>query len=633
MLKLHCFKMLLATVIVSVTLSFQATTVVHITDLHAGGAEKKVLLQTIYRVELKKPDLVIATGDLVNCGMQTFCDQDAPEVMDYDDLDAVLRKEWLCVPGNHEYAWAGYTGAAQFEKRVGLRHGIRDIGGWRFIGVDFGVPYFHEAFIAPQELQWLENALKSANGMPCVLCLHQPPFFFGQTEHILNQEQLKPLFARYSIRLVLAGHTHKNSIYTAYGVPVIVTGAAFEGWYSTLNFQGNKVDVTIKNGLKTELPAVNFTLYDKQGKLDTQGFIKNKAVSPENIANEPHASRMIPESYMVERAAIYAPVVRKKDCLYFSNSMGHRWELRLPPVGQKFTQETFRASLKKIGDFKGNLAFTFFDLEGQACSLSDHGQLIFPDKEIDLNRIISCQPVVWNDTLVIGTLAGTVIFYDLKEKQVRQEVDFKSFLAVSGIAADQSGIYACSMDETIRGIDWDGKKRWINKLTRKNYSYSAYPASPLAVNGIVYVTSNDNKTLAFSTQDGTKRWEQETGKCNTFTPLGLTSNNAFPEQIVVGNRDGLLAAFNPLSGEKTILWNSAGLEIRMGAVQGKNIFLYCWNGTVVQWNPETVRIWKFNLSNQQTSHPPIPLDREVLLPCWNGTFLSFQLENISEQKL
>jgi hypothetical protein len=98
------------------------------------------------------------------------------------------------------------------------------------------------------------------------------------------------------------------------------------------------------------------------------------------------------------------------------------------------------------------------------------------------------------------------------------------------------------------------------------------------------------------------------------------------DRIITGNKKGILSAFNPLSGERNILWNSPEHKIITGATQGKNIFLNSWTGCIIQWNPEAVRIWNYNIPEQYTSHTPIPLDKEVLLPCWNGIFLSFPLE-------
>ncbi len=384
----------------------QGENIVHITDAHAGGAETADIIQVVTGAEQEKPAMTVVTGDVVNCGMQTYLDYDNPDVTDYDVAKVIRRKNWFAVRGNHEYAWTGYAGAARFKKLFGSCHGVRDIGGWRFIGMDFSIPYSEAAFITPDELQWLEKALKEADGKPCVLCLHHPPFFPGK-DFILNQDLLKPLLKKYPVRLILAGHTHKNSMYVAHGVPVVVTGSAFNGWYSALDIHGKKIDMTTKNFFKPELSQKRVAIYDEKGVLAPQKIIRQESSegSPSKPEPSPHAA------YKTEDAGIYIPPARINNSLYFSNSLGHCWELRLPQKGRKFTEELFKSSLRKIADAKGNMAFPFAGPDNRPCFISTQGLLILPDKAVELNRMISCQPIVQDDILVLGTLTGTWLLY------------------------------------------------------------------------------------------------------------------------------------------------------------------------------------------------------------------------------
>jgi len=575
--------------------------IIQLTDMHSGGDDPRTLHSVIESACNENASMYIVTGDIVNCGMQTYWKHDNPNVTDYNVAQTLVRKNWLRIPGNHEYAWTGYGGSAEFERQFGARHWIKDIDNWRFIGLDLGIPYSHNAYIDPNELLWLENRMKEAEGKSFALCIHQPLF----SSHILNEESLVQLCEKYPVKLVLSGHLHENFVYNVNKIPVIVTGAAYEGWYSMLNIEGKKVELVSKNVLASPPRQYAYQIYDADGR-----------VNPKFQYSE----------YKVENAAIYAQPLRIKDSLFFSNSAGHLWRLQLPEKGQKFTAKSFRSSLCKIGDFNGNLAFPFSNSEGAVCWLSDHGQLILPAGKTELNRTISCAPLVYKNLIVAGTLAGTIIFYDTDKMDIQKEIDLETASSVSGITADQNGVYICSLDETIRCIDWDGTLKWINKLSNKNYSYSVYPSEPILYNGIIYLSSNDKKAVAINCNNGAKIWESEIGTCNTFTPALLKNAACSSDRFVIGGENGVLSELDLKSGKKADLWRNPGFQIITGAVDKGNIFVNCWNGYLLRWKDGEIQIWKYTIPEHYNRNIPIPLDKEVLLPCWNGNFLSFSLE-------
>lgn len=590
--------------------------VVHLSDMHSGGAETHDLFNVIDCANREMANICIVTGDVVNCGMQTYLDYDLPDVVDYEVARTILRKDWFVVPGNHEYAWTGYGGAAEFEKRIGGRHKFRDVDNWRFIGIDLGVPYSHDAFVDPNELHWLERCLQNAGDKYCALCIHAPM----SSGYILNEEALLDVCRKYNVKLILAGHIHKNAAYITNGIPVIVTGAAYEGCYSVLNIQDKKVELIRKNALIQTNSQSSCQIYDENGQLDPRGILERKEATKRKDLFIPQYAE-----YKTEDAAIYAPILRTNGHLYFSNSAGSLWSLRLPPDGVKFTDESFKKALCKLGDFKGNLAFPFCDGNGTIYWLSDCGQLILPNGCVRLRHTISSQPIIYNGIIAVGTIEGVVVLYDMANMKTLREIDLGTALSVSGIAADQNGIYVCLLDETIRSVGWDGKLRWINKLNDKNYNYSIYPSVPLLHDGIVYLSSNDKKVLAVSCDNGSKLWEHEMGVCNAFTPVLTRDESMESKRVVVGDMSGSLYAFNLQSGERTTLCKSAGQQIITGTVTGDGAFLNCWNGYLIQCSKGEKRTWQYDVPAHYSRHDPIPLSKELLLPCWNGTFLSFPL--------
>lgn len=72
----------------------------------------------------------------------------------------------------------------------------------------------HAGVLCPARLAWLEDALKTAGGKPCLLFLHHPPFATGFTGMddigLSNAEELLAITARYNVRHIFAGHIHRT---------------------------------------------------------------------------------------------------------------------------------------------------------------------------------------------------------------------------------------------------------------------------------------------------------------------------------------------------------------------------------------------------------------------------------------
>jgi len=74
-------------------------------------------------------------------------------------------------------------------------------------------------------------------------------------------------------------------------------------------------------------------------------------------------------------------------------------------------------------------------------------------------------------------------------------------------------------------------------------------SSPLVSNGLVYVTSSDNKLYAFSALTGKQQWEMATGNyVNKGSPI-YSSPSILNGVVYVGSNDGRVYAFNATKGQ------------------------------------------------------------------------------------
>lgn len=157
-----------------------------------------------------RPDLVLATGDLVNLGTTA----------EYERLRARLDRlamPYYVIPGNHDareplraaFADHGYLPAQGF-----LQYEL-EAGELRLIGLDsFKTPNANGGELCTERLAWLEQRLERQPDRPTVIFLHHPPFLTGiapfDADPLIGAGELAALVRRHPcIERILCGHLHR----------------------------------------------------------------------------------------------------------------------------------------------------------------------------------------------------------------------------------------------------------------------------------------------------------------------------------------------------------------------------------------------------------------------------------------
>ena len=157
-----------------------------------------------------KPDCVIASGDLTDCGL----------VEEYEvlrDILAPLAMPIYLIPGNHDrrenlrevFADHAYLPqAGEFIQYVIEDHPVR------LIGLDSVVPGADHGELCAARLDWLEAQLEAGKGRPTVIFQHHPPFDTGLPQMDVIKcratDRFRAIVARHdNIERVLCGHHHR----------------------------------------------------------------------------------------------------------------------------------------------------------------------------------------------------------------------------------------------------------------------------------------------------------------------------------------------------------------------------------------------------------------------------------------
>jgi len=182
----------------------------------AGCLERCV--EAIGRLD-PQPDLVIATGDLVDAGS-------AQEYALLADLLAPLRQPLYLLPGNHDERQAL---RAAFPDHDYLQPTHRSqppspfvqyaIDDWpvRLVALDTVIPMQGGGRLCAVRLDWLERTLSAAPDRPTAVIMHHPPFATGiGYMDDLGLEDAAPfaaLIARHAqVERVLCGHLHRSIV-------------------------------------------------------------------------------------------------------------------------------------------------------------------------------------------------------------------------------------------------------------------------------------------------------------------------------------------------------------------------------------------------------------------------------------
>ncbi|MFZ8998181.1 MAG: phosphodiesterase [Ilumatobacteraceae bacterium] len=157
-----------------------------------------------------RPDLVVATGDLVNDGRAAQYDR-------LEELLSTLSIPLVPVPGNHD-------DRAELRRRFGsvlpaggpqdpIDH-VVDLGPLRLVLLDTQVPGRVGGRLDARQLAWLDEVLDDDPARPVIVFQHHPPFATGisfmDAEPFEGARELGEVLARHhQVELLSCGHLHR----------------------------------------------------------------------------------------------------------------------------------------------------------------------------------------------------------------------------------------------------------------------------------------------------------------------------------------------------------------------------------------------------------------------------------------
>jgi len=157
-----------------------------------------------------RPDVVLATGDLVDGGLPE-------EYRRLHDLLAPLSMPVYLIPGNHDNRdalAAAFTDHAYLPRGGRFMHYVVEGHPVRLIALDTLDPGRVGGLLCAQRLGWLAARLEEAPARPTLIFMHHPPFATGiaqmDAHGLANAGEFAGVVRRHSqIERIVAGHVHR----------------------------------------------------------------------------------------------------------------------------------------------------------------------------------------------------------------------------------------------------------------------------------------------------------------------------------------------------------------------------------------------------------------------------------------
>ncbi|MBM3546323.1 MAG: phosphodiesterase [Alphaproteobacteria bacterium] len=195
--------------------------IAHITDLHLRTEGELAFMDKIDTAERlertvaflndfrPRPDMVLATGDLVDFG----------KAEEYRNLRRVLDRLEIpvyLIPGNHDHRdnLRAVYGDHAYLPKSGFLHYVVEGHPVRLIGLDTLDPGKVTGLMCPERLAWLDARLSEDKDTPTLVFMHHPPYSVGIVQMdnygCVGGEAMGEIVRKHpQVERVVCGHLHR----------------------------------------------------------------------------------------------------------------------------------------------------------------------------------------------------------------------------------------------------------------------------------------------------------------------------------------------------------------------------------------------------------------------------------------
>lgn len=208
---------------------------VHISDTHLISGNDNLygsdvngdqtLKELLYELEMSqaRPDAIIVTGDIADVG-EPDAYRKALNII--EPVAKRMNTEVIWVMGNHDNR--AHFREILLDENPSLKEvdKVYNFNGLRLISLDTSVVGHHYGEVTDEQIEWLEEVLKTPAELGTIIAMHHPPIpsvlDLASAVELKEQKKLVSVLQGSDVKSIIAGHLHYSSNATFAGIPVSV---------------------------------------------------------------------------------------------------------------------------------------------------------------------------------------------------------------------------------------------------------------------------------------------------------------------------------------------------------------------------------------------------------------------------
>jgi outer membrane protein assembly factor BamB len=477
-----------------------------ITDTHvgsAGGAEN--LSKVVADINKKQYSFVIVSGDIAEKGRNSELEE-AKGI-----LDSIGIKYYV-IPGNHDTKWSE-SGCTKFTELWGGDKFNFGVNGYRFIGLNSGVLLRGGGgHITPEDLVWLDNALKSAISYEKIILITHHPL----DGDIDNWYEVTNRLKHYNAALLLYGHGHVNKVSTIEGLPALMGRSSLtnnRGWgYNSIDITKDTLTFFEENGdtLIDNLGSIALNSKNVIPQVDSLPFI-NYGVK---VVSSIDLKKTVSASLLVNGENIYAAAY--DGTIYCYDQQGSmKWSYSAN--GNIVSKPVIINNILVAGTLKG-------DVVSLDCETGKLLQTLGIDEPVTA-QLVAERMVKETDTIDVvfaGTSSGALHCFELNSlEEVWKNTDAKGMIETEPLIVGDKIIYG-AWDGYLYCVEISTGRIFWKQSGNTNFYFSPAACKPVTDGKSVFVTSPDKYVSSIDLLLGKANWRKKDANC--WESIGISKD-------------------------------------------------------------------------------------------------------------
>ena len=199
---------------------------IQLTDIHIDDKNSVYnFMQAAREINLIDPELVVITGDSIDCDPTGSKTPDQEQADMFLDICKTLKVPVYVIPGNHEYSYRDSNGINIYSTSInplldysfnyGPHHFIgMNCGQWQVLYGSVPHPDNNVQSFTEEQVEWLTRDLTLHNGDEMrLIFLHAPlKTSGGKQTPMWHKDDVENLMVEHDVKAFIAGHTHDDEI-------------------------------------------------------------------------------------------------------------------------------------------------------------------------------------------------------------------------------------------------------------------------------------------------------------------------------------------------------------------------------------------------------------------------------------